>query len=192
MVAVFSKELSSWSGPFCISQQQDSLPQDATGLSVPVTPPIRPEVQLLAPIPFAAQVTIALQPKFQQTPEDSGSNPSSLRKRTPETGLSMSKTQAQACKYYLGAIKTRFTDLFWPADATIIPYPASDIDPHDDIAMNAIQTSLAILHVGSSLATKLAPIVDLLLQTLTMRDVRVTHISSDNTLMSGPLGNKEI
>ncbi|KAN0133017.1 hypothetical protein V8E53_009047 [Lactarius tabidus] len=58
-------------------------------------------------------------------------------------------------------------------DSTIIPHPASHIDPHDDIAMNAIQTSLAVLMAGSSLASKLpfiAPIAGLLLQALTMRD----------------------
>ncbi|KAN0136977.1 hypothetical protein V8E53_005212 [Lactarius tabidus] len=58
-------------------------------------------------------------------------------------------------------------------DATIISDPASFIDTHDDMAMNAIQTSLAVLIEGSSLATKLpfiAPIAGLLLQALTMRD----------------------
>ena len=52
---------------------------------------------------------------------------------------------------------------------------------HDDIAMNTIQTALAVLQEGSSLAAKLpfiAPIVGLLLQALTMWDVRVRHISS--------------
>jgi hypothetical protein len=111
MVAVFSEELSSWGGPSCISQQQDSLPQDATGPSVPVTPPIRPEVQKSAPIPFATQVTTTLQPKFQRAPGDSGLSPSSLKKRT-RIGLAMSKTRPQACKYYLGATRIRFTYLF--------------------------------------------------------------------------------
>jgi len=58
-------------------------------------------------------------------------------------------------------------------DSTVIPHPASRIDPHDDLAMNAIQTSLAVLMTGSSLASKLpfiAPIAGLLLQALTMRD----------------------
>ncbi|KAN0130927.1 hypothetical protein V8E53_011305 [Lactarius tabidus] len=47
------------------------------------------------------------------------------------------------------------------------------IDTHDDIAMNAVQTSLAVLMTGSSLASKvpfIAPIAGLLLQALTMRD----------------------
>ncbi|KAN0128900.1 hypothetical protein V8E53_013273 [Lactarius tabidus] len=47
------------------------------------------------------------------------------------------------------------------------------IDAPDDISMNAIQTSLAILQEGSTLASKLpfiAPIAGLLLQVLTMRD----------------------
>ncbi|KAN0124668.1 hypothetical protein V8E53_015704 [Lactarius tabidus] len=58
-------------------------------------------------------------------------------------------------------------------DATVLSHPASYIDPHDDIAMSAIQTSLAVLVTGSSLASKLpfiAPIADLLLQALTIRD----------------------
>ena len=63
MVAVFSAELSSWAGPFCISQlcisqQQDNLPQDATGFSAPVPPPIPLEIQSESPasIPFVHQV----------------------------------------------------------------------------------------------------------------------------------------
>jgi hypothetical protein len=54
------------------------------------------------------------------------------------------------------------------------------------MVMSAIQTSLAVLKEGSSLATKLpyiSPIAGLLLQVLAMRDARVTHISSDNALM---------
>ncbi|KAI9434855.1 hypothetical protein H4582DRAFT_746291 [Lactarius indigo] len=53
------------------------------------------------------------------------------------------------------------------------PDPTCHIDPHDDITMNAIQTSLTVLKEGSSLATNLpfiAPIAGLLLQALTMRD----------------------
>ncbi|KAH9046407.1 hypothetical protein EDB83DRAFT_1541559 [Lactarius deliciosus] len=61
-----------------------------------------------------------------------------------------------------------------PAHATtVVSDPACHIDPHDDITMNAIQTSLALLKEGSSLATKfpfIAPIASLLLQALTMRD----------------------
>ncbi|KAH9040463.1 hypothetical protein EDB85DRAFT_140150 [Lactarius pseudohatsudake] len=56
--------------------------------------------------------------------------------------------------------------------ATIVSDPAW-IDTHDDVAMNAIQTSLAVLKEGSSLAAKfpfIAPIAGLLLQALTMRD----------------------
>ncbi|KAH9040447.1 hypothetical protein EDB85DRAFT_139111 [Lactarius pseudohatsudake] len=58
-------------------------------------------------------------------------------------------------------------------DVTIISDPAWQIGTHDDIAMSAIQTSLAALKEGSALATKLpfiAPIAGLLLQALTMRD----------------------
>jgi len=46
--------------------------------------------------------------------------------------------------------------------------------------MSAIQTSLAALKEGSALAARLpyiALIAGLLLQALTMRDARVTHIS---------------
>ncbi|KAI9443830.1 hypothetical protein H4582DRAFT_2095250 [Lactarius indigo] len=56
---------------------------------------------------------------------------------------------------------------------TVVSDPAGHIDPHDDISMSAIQTSLALLKEGSSLATDLpfiAPIAGLLLQALTMRD----------------------
>ncbi|KAN0130487.1 hypothetical protein V8E53_011698 [Lactarius tabidus] len=58
-------------------------------------------------------------------------------------------------------------------DSTVLHHPASHVDPHDDLAMNAIQMSLAILVTGSSLASKLpfiSPIAGLLLQALTMRD----------------------
>jgi hypothetical protein len=52
--------------------------------------------------------------------------------------------------------------------------------------MNTIETSLSIFQEGSSLACKIpfiALIAGLLLQALTMRDARVTHMSSDNVLM---------
>jgi len=75
--------------------------------------------------------------------------------------------------------------LFWLDGITVVSDPAWHIGTHDDVAMSAIQTSLAALKEGSSLAAKLpyiAPIAGLLLQALTMRDARVTHISSDNPL----------
>ncbi|KAI9443832.1 hypothetical protein H4582DRAFT_1040646 [Lactarius indigo] len=53
---------------------------------------------------------------------------------------------------------------------TVVPDPASQIDAR---VMGGIQTSLALLKEGSSLATNLpfiAPIAGLLLQALTMRD----------------------
>ncbi|KAH9056516.1 hypothetical protein EDB87DRAFT_1220421 [Lactarius vividus] len=56
---------------------------------------------------------------------------------------------------------------------TVAPDTTWQIDTHDDIAMGAIQSSLALLKEGSSLATNLpfiAPIAGLLLQALTMRD----------------------
>ena len=61
--------------------------------------------------------------------------------------------------------------------------------------MNTVQTSLAVLMTGSSLASKLpfiAPIAGLLLQALTMRDVRVPYISSDNGLTSASPGSEAI
>ena len=70
------------------------------------------------------------------------------------------------------------TDCFWPGGTTIVFDPAWHIGAPDDVAMNAIQTSLAVLQEGSALATKLpfiAPIASLILQALTMRDARVTH-----------------
>jgi hypothetical protein len=61
--------------------------------------------------------------------------------------------------------------------------------------MNAIQTSLAVLQAGSSLATKLpfiAPIAALLLQALTMRDARIPYIPSDNLLMIASPGSEAV
>ncbi|KAI9451697.1 hypothetical protein BJY52DRAFT_92179 [Lactarius psammicola] len=56
---------------------------------------------------------------------------------------------------------------------TVVSDPAWHFGTHDNVAMSAIQTSLAVLKEGSSLAAKLpyiAPIAALLLQALTMRD----------------------
>jgi hypothetical protein len=61
--------------------------------------------------------------------------------------------------------------------------------------MNVIQTSLAVLMAGSSLASELpfiAPIAGLLLQALTMRDVRDSNISSDYVPTSASSGSKAI
>ena len=61
--------------------------------------------------------------------------------------------------------------------------------------MTAIQTSLAVLVTGSSLASNLpfiAPIAGLLLQALAMRDARVLYISSDKVLMNASLGSETI
>ena len=80
---------------------------------------------------------------------------------------------------------TLFTDYFWPDTITIVSALAREIGTPDDVAMGAIQTSLAVLQEGSSLAAKLpfiAPIAGLILQALTMRDARVTHISSDSSV----------
>ena len=90
---------------------------------------------------------------------------------------------------------TRFANRFWPGDAAIISDPAWHIATHDDVAMSAIQTSLAALKEGSALAAKLpyiAPIAGLLLQALTMRDVCVTHLSSDNVLIITSPGSEAI
>ncbi|KAH8976657.1 hypothetical protein EDB92DRAFT_1927204 [Lactarius akahatsu] len=79
--------------------------------------------------------------------------------------------------------------------ATVAPDSTWQIDTHDDITMGAIQTSLEALKEGSSLATELpfiAPIAGLLLQALTMRDARVTHISFDNVLANASPGSEAI
>ena len=78
-----------------------------------------------------------------------------------------------------------FADCFCLGGTTFVSDPALHISVHDDVAMNTIQTLLAALKEGSSLATKLpfiAPVAGLLLQALTMRDVRLTHISSDGLM----------
>ena len=85
MVAVFSEELSSWGGPFCISQPQDSLPQDSTGPSVPVPPPIRPATQSPATIPVVNRVT-TVPLKFR---------PFYLRQRTHERRQQQQQEHAQ-------------------------------------------------------------------------------------------------
>ena len=95
MVAAFSEELSSWGGPFCISQQQDRLPQDATGPSVPVPPPTRPTIE--CPAISVATRLATLQPEYPRVPEGSGFDLYSFREC--ETGLAMSEIQTQACKY---------------------------------------------------------------------------------------------
>jgi hypothetical protein len=74
--------------------------------------------------------------------------------------------------------------IFWPGSNTIVSDPAGQIGTHDDIAMSAIQTSLAVLQQGSSLAARLpfiAPIAGLILQALNMRDARVAHISPNSS-----------
>jgi hypothetical protein len=73
--------------------------------------------------------------------------------------------------------------IFWPGSNTIVSDPAGQIGTRDDIAMSAIETSLAVLQQGSSLTARLpfiAPIAGLILQALTMRDARVTHISPNS------------
>ena len=70
-----------------------------------------------------------------------------------------------------------FADWFCKVAAVI---PSASVGTHDDVMMSAIQTSLAALQEGSALAANLpyiAPIAGLLLQVLTMLDVRVTHVS---------------
>ena len=121
----------------------------------------------------------------------------SLRKRRPRRRSRPATTsdgQPPARKYYLGTTIS-FANYFWPGDATIISNPGLHIDTHDDITMNAIQTSLAVLKEGSSLASKfpfISPIAGLLLQALTMRDARVTYISYDHILMISSPGSEAI
>ena len=77
---------------------------------------------------------------------------------------------------------TLFPDCFGPDTITDVSDLALEFGNPDDVAMGAIQTSLAVLQEGSSLAANLpfiAPIAGLILQALTMRDARVTRISSD-------------
>ena len=106
----------------------------------------------------------------------------SFRKKS-RPASEMSNSQPSASKYYLGATIIPFSDCFCLGETTVVSDPAWHISMHDDVAMNAIQTALAALKEGSSLASKLpfiAPIAGLLLQALTMRDVRGAHISSDS------------
>ena len=103
--------------------------------------------------------------------------------------------QPPARKYHLGTTIIWLADHFFPGITTVVSDQAWNIDTHDDTAMNAIQTSLAVLQAGSSLASKLpfiAPIAGLLLQALTMRDARISYIPFDNTLMIASLGSKAI
>ena len=103
--------------------------------------------------------------------------------------------QPPARKYHLRTTIIWLADRFFPGITTVVSDQAWNIDTHDDTAMNAIQTSLAVLQAGSSLASKLpfiAPIAGLLLQALTMRDVRVPYNSSNNTLIIASLGSEAI
>ena len=64
--------------------------------------------------------------------------------------------------------------MFWPDGNSTVP-----VATHGDLAMGALETSLLALKDGTAFAAKLpyiAPIAALLLQALTMRDVRVPHI----------------
>ena len=103
--------------------------------------------------------------------------------------------QSPAREYHLGTTIIWLADHFFPCITTVVSDQAWNIDTHDDTAMNAIQTSLAVLQAGSSLASKLpfiAPIAGLLLQALTMRDVRIPYNSSNNTLIIASLGSEAI
>ena len=114
------------------------------------------------------------------------------RRRSPRPATS--DNQSQARKYYLGTSHISFSYRSWPGDATTSD-AASHVDVHDDIAMNTIQTSLAVLMTGSSLASELpfiAPIAGLLLQALTMRDARIPYSSFNNVLTCASLGSQAI
>ena len=69
MMAVFAEELSSWGGPFCVSQRQDRCSSDFTTPSGPalVLPSIRPAIQTPSPMLVAPQVA-SLQPLCQPAP----------------------------------------------------------------------------------------------------------------------------
>ena len=76
-------------------------------------------------------------------------------------------------------------DCLWPDAITTASASAKQTGIRNEVAMSAIQTSLAALQLGSALASKLpysSPIAGLLLQVLTMRDVRLIHISSDSPI----------
>ena len=114
------------------------------------------------------------------------------RRRSPRPATS--DNQSQACKYYIGTSPISSSYRSWPGDATT-SNAASHVDVHDDIAMNSIQTSLAVLMTGSSLASELpfiAPIAGLLLQALTMRDARIPYISFNNVLTCTSIGSQAI
>ncbi|KAH8989274.1 hypothetical protein EDB92DRAFT_2003758 [Lactarius akahatsu] len=75
---------------------------------------------------------------------------------------------------------------------TIVSDPACRIDPHDDFTMSAIQTSLALLKDGSTLAIKfpfIAPIAGLLLQALTMRDAQCEVVMGKLARIAGIIVN---
>ena len=119
----------------------------------------------------------------------------SLRKRRHRSSPATSDDQPPTRKYYLGSPIISFADRSWSDTTAVVSDPASHIDTHDDMTMGTLQTSLAVLVAGSSLASKLpfiAPIAGLLLQALTMRDVRVIYITSDHVLMSASLGSEAI
>jgi hypothetical protein len=66
VVAVFSEELSSWGGPFWVSQRQEILSRESTNPSghAIVLPSIRPAIQTPAQILVATQVpTLLPQPQ---------------------------------------------------------------------------------------------------------------------------------
>ncbi|KAH8976973.1 hypothetical protein EDB86DRAFT_3012178, partial [Lactarius hatsudake] len=62
MVALFSAELNSWGGGFCVSQRRATTP-------VSVSPPIHPVVQMSTPIPVATQAP-TLQPRSRPSPQN--------------------------------------------------------------------------------------------------------------------------
>ena len=72
-----------------------------------------------------------------------------------------------------------FADCFRPGAVTATSALARQTGMHNDVAISSIQTSLAALQLGSALAASvpyIAPIAGLLLQVLTMRDVRITLV----------------
>jgi hypothetical protein len=71
IVAMFSKELSSWDGPFCASQRQELVSRESTNSGhVLVLPSIRPAIQT------PAQVLVAMQaPALLPQPRSASSIP---------------------------------------------------------------------------------------------------------------------
>ena len=79
---------------------------------------------------------------------------------------------------------TRATSLFvYEDDDDVVSVPSGQVGAPSDVAICAIQTSLAALQMGSEIATKIpsiVPVAGLLLHALKLRDASPSYISSKN------------